>query len=65
MIIDKHKDEVTTINVTTEDYKGINAYLKKDFGGGKKFSVKILDGKISHKLQMNSHLNLVKDIFIK
>ena len=51
MIIDKHKDEVTTINVTTEDYKGINAYLKKDFGGGKKFSVKILDGKISHKLQ--------------
>ena len=51
MIIDKHKDEVTTINVTTEDYKGINAYLEKDFGGGKKFSVKILDGKISHKLQ--------------
>ena len=43
MIIDKHKDEVTTINVTTEDYKGINAYLEKDFGGGKKFIVKILE----------------------
>ena len=53
MLIDKHTDRITEIDVKNENYKGINAYLAKDFKDGSSFNIEILDPKITHQLKNN------------
>ena len=51
ILIDKYTDEITEIDVKNENYKGINAYLAKDFKDGSSFNIEILDPKITHQLK--------------
>ncbi len=51
ILINKRNDNVTTIDLKNENFKGINGYIARDFKDGSEFNIELLDDKITHKLR--------------
>ena len=51
LIINKHSDKITELDLKNENYKGINGYVASAFKDGASFNIELLDDKITHKLK--------------